>query len=81
MKSAIYLGQEAVELREVSLYRVPESVSDQEACMVEPFTVGMRTARMLWSHTDGTSVKWLRMNLPSMIWKARSGLPEMPVSH
>lgn len=30
---------------EVSLYRVPESVSDQEACMIEPFTVGMRTAR------------------------------------
>lgn len=28
-----------------SLYRVPDSISDEEACMIEPFTVGTRAAR------------------------------------
>lgn len=28
-----------------SLYRMPDAISDEEACMIEPFTVGTRAAR------------------------------------
>ena len=33
-----------------SLYRVPDAISDEEACMIEPFTVGMRVARRSAPH-------------------------------
>lgn len=39
-----------------SLYRIPETISDKTACLIEPFTVGCRAARRSLSKNNNNAV-------------------------
>ena len=50
--------------RDHSLYAVPEEISDRLACLIEPFTVGCRAARVTW--------KFLRKQKITAVQKTRN---------